>query len=141
MLLNVIGADTNHLGTKPMELLQIALKTARFEGAAAGEILGIEVKRQPSTLEVTESKAPGWAEIRAESRQRKVGSRLIKGRQGSTQGAGLEGPAEQGSRQDGKRQSRTGVNERSFQELAAVHGVLASEDDQILARLMPSSRA
>jgi hypothetical protein len=93
-----------------MELLQIALKTAGFKGAAAGEILGIEVKSKPSALQVAERKAAGWVEIRAESRQAKIGRRPIKGRQRSTQRAGFEGPAEQGSHQARNQKDRTGVN-------------------------------
>ena len=40
-----IGADAHHLSAELVELGQILLKTPGLQGAAAGEILGIKIKR------------------------------------------------------------------------------------------------
>ena len=48
----IVGTHSNHGRIGGTEAGQVFLKTTSFDGAAAGEITGIEVEHQPFALEV-----------------------------------------------------------------------------------------
>ena len=83
-----IGADADHLSPELVELLEVLLEAPGLQGAAAGEILGLKIKRQPTALEVREAEFPFPARGQ-KAGQGEIGSRLVQVRQGAAQGPRL----------------------------------------------------